>query len=144
MDQKLLLKSGKQTILGTENKIAHSLSYFRDTTNNFKIHVVYCTSQHYNSENFTNVDKSFISNTQVKSLNNNLILLLTEPLFSLNVMSHRVLLLSFLSLSPLVLVWGVYWLVDDGEYPGALGEYPALGLREIQNNAERFSSGCYI
>lgn len=29
--------------------------------------------------------------------------------------------------SSFVLAW-VYWLVDDGEYPGALGEYPALGL----------------
>jgi hypothetical protein len=28
----------------------------------------------------------------------------------------------------LLLICGVYWLVDEGEYPGALGEYPTLGL----------------
>lgn len=44
-------------------------------------------------------------------------------------------LLSSLSLiSSLLLVCGVYWLVDDGEYPGWLGEYPALGLHVERRN----------
>lgn len=33
--------------------------------------------------------------------------------------------------APFILVaelWG-YWLVDEGNYPGAVGEYPVLGLQ---------------